>query len=378
MLFSPLVSWFSAWRNRRQVLGEFARMRRFDSGMDELKVIELLADARSALIREDRAMALRVWKELDAKYRELAKASPEFLAIALELRLFDEAEAILAADMNRHSSRMFCLEGLAQVAQRRGDAEEAIRRWELVRRKFPQRSSGYYGGAASLVAAGRLAEAGKLAEAAVRKFPGDLLCHMEYANVAVRMRNWPDALKRWEVVDRQFHHLSGPMGMAESLKQLGRFDEAEEVLRTARLSSPIEWGPVAELARVAEARGDLEEATRRWLIVRERFPLLPFGYFGETEALLKLGRAEEADAVMGAAVDRFPDKLDPLLTYASLAHNRQDWEKAASRWEVFRARFPDRAEGYERGAHALDALGRKEDALKLRSDWTSRAGSKTS
>jgi hypothetical protein len=52
---------------------------------------------------------------------------------------------------------------------------------------------------------------------------------------------------------------------------------------------------------------------------------------------------------MRDAMERFPGESWPLFEYASLATRRQDWHEAAARWETFRARFPDRDEGYRWG-----------------------------
>jgi hypothetical protein len=114
-----------------------------------------------------------------------------------------------------------------------------------------------------------------------------------------------------------------------------------------------------------------------WADSRRRFPLLPFGYQGGFRQLLEMDRLIDAEAVLLAAIDRFPEEAWPRVEHASLAHTRKDWAVASTRWAVVRASWPDRLDGYLRGAEALAALGRPEQAEKLRAEHRLRIAPQT-
>lgn len=115
-------------------------------------------------------------------------------------------------------------------------------------------------------------------------------------------------------------------------------------------------------AREAEADRDWPQALARWTLARKSFPDRPPGYIGAAVALRELGRLDEAEAVIGEAVARFPDDPGPRVGWAALAHGRGDWAAAAERWDSVRARFPQEVIGYSLGAAALRGLGRDRDA----------------
>ena len=72
------------------------------------------------------------------------------------------------------------------------------------------------------------------------------------------------------------------------------------------------------------------------------------------------------------AIDRFPNAHWPAVAYASLAHDRGDWSEAVTRWEAVRRCFPEREDGYLRGAEALMHLDREDEAAALRAEHAHR------
>jgi hypothetical protein len=125
---------------------------------------------------------------------------------------------------------------------------------------------------------------------------------------------------------------------------------------------------VISLARLANLRGDKEEAVRCWADVRRRFPLLPLGYREGLRQLLDMGRPADAETILLAAIERFPTEVWPRVEYAELAVTQQDWTAAEARWAAVRAAWPGRQDGYLRAAEALTALGRQDEATQLRAE----------
>jgi tetratricopeptide (TPR) repeat protein len=224
---------------------------------------------------------------------------------------------------------------------------------------------GYVHGVICLRRAGRLEAAEELSKKAIQLFPKDIRVWLEWARSAEFRRDWPEALRRWEVVGETFQHVQCDIGLAHALEELGRFEEAEQRLKDAQGRRPLLEVISIALARLANRRGDKEEAVLRWADTRRRFPLLPVGYQEGFRQLVKMGRWADAETLLLAAGGRFPAEAWPAVEYASLAHVRQDWAAAAARWAAVRAGWPDRPDGYLRGAEALVALGRQNEAVQL-------------
>jgi len=127
------------------------------------------------------------------------------------------------------------------------------------------------------------------------------------------------------------------------------------------------------LARLAAKRGDQETELQRWSEVRRRFPKKALGYREELRMLSVMARQDEAEAVLQAAAKSFPNDEWPAVEHAMLASMRKDWSAAETRWAAVRAKWPERADGYLRGAEALAALGRQDEAAELRAEHKHRS-----
>ena len=90
------------------------------------------------------------------------------------------------------------------------------------------------------------------------------------------------------------------------------------------------------------------------------------------EALMNAGHLEEAEAVAGEAVARFPDRAGGHVQRGEIAMRRRDWEGACARWAEFRHAFPDQAAGFVRGAEALMNAGHLEEAETVAGEAVAR------
>lgn len=92
-----------------------------------------------------------------------------------ELGRLDEADSVLAEATRLHADNFMPFAQRAQVAARRGDWEEALRRWEYLQQRFPSVEHGPAGVIEALTELGRLDEAERAAVAAEAQFPAGAL-----------------------------------------------------------------------------------------------------------------------------------------------------------------------------------------------------------
>ena len=172
-----------------------------------------------------------------------------------------------------------------------------------------------------------------------------------YALSAERRPDLEEAVRRWAIARKKFpYRVRGYVAGVGCLRQLGRFDEAEALLRQALRQTPDDIRLLLERGRVLEARGDWNEAYQHWISLQDRHFA---GIIGAAQALHKLGRTAEAEALLVAARPTNPiEPLIPIL-YARLAEESGNKAEAVKRWAFVRDRFPLERAGYIDGMRLL-------------------------
>jgi tetratricopeptide (TPR) repeat protein len=360
-----LWQWFQDWRERRSTLAEMEQLRRADEAvlLDQnhnpiylAKLAVDTGDLEAAVEHWDRARQLMPNGVIDV---------PESLDILLGLKRYDEADELMKERRKRHPGDRDCLEGLARIAEERGDIDEALKRWEVVRSRVVNNIYGYHGCARCLLALGRLDEAEAQYNAALRRGRDNRDANIGRAIVSDRRKDWEQSLVRWRHVIDTFRYSPAAASYARALSELGRDDEAEIWLEQKSREYPGDLEITVERSQLARRRGDLAAACERWGIVQATHPYLLAGWYEGAHCLAAAERHTEADALMRSVIERFPNQMWPLEHFALLAHNRRDWNEAAQRWATLRQQFPEAAVGYNAGAAALSAAGREDEAASL-------------
>jgi FkbM family methyltransferase len=115
------------------------------------------------------------------------------------------------------------------------------------------------------------------------------------------------------------------------------------------------------------------EMLRRCDMMRERFPDEPLGHALAGRALLELGRHAEAEEVLAAAAQRFPQDRDTLFNRALSALRWRDWVEAVTRSMQLVEHFPSLPFGYVYGGRALLEMGDYDRAEPLLAEATRRS-----
>ena len=354
-MFQALKARFDRWQAIREL-----RSAEIRHGSDFRPHFVIKIDtAIRALKQGDRAQAVEIWRQMRAQFPGVSAISEEALGLALDLGYYDEAEAMLKEGPKYRPEReAFCLTGLARVAYRRGDLEEAVHRCSTLLRSFPTAPHGYHIAATCLAELGRHEEADAVLARGVSSLPTDFEISRHYAQQAKQRRAWPEALRRWELMRGRFEDVAVPVGSAEALREMGRLTEAEEVLTDASKRYDESNRLIAEWANLATAKGDLTAAIQYWAKAVRLFPSFAIAYVRGAKTMRELGQEAEADELLCLAVKRIKTNLALHLEYARGAHRQRDWAAAAERWRLVRDRFPDCVEAQQQGIKSLAAAER--------------------
>ncbi len=276
------------------------------------------------------------------------------------------AESILREGVDTFPAEPALLGDFAAAAANRRDWPEAIRRWQQVRTRFPDRLVGFTNGAQALRQAERFDEAEALLLRAAEAFPNETAPATERAWLAFIRRDLAEAVRRWETVRSRFPALlSGYIDAVQPLRALQRIPEAEAVLIEAALRFPTHYAPAEQLASMALHRRDWARADRLFGILRDRFPQQIGSHGGSILALRELRQFDAAEAVATAAVERFPHEAGLRIDQAWLAQSARDWNKAIDRWAAIRVLRPEFLDGYIQAARAMAASWRHDQAETL-------------
>jgi tetratricopeptide (TPR) repeat protein len=211
--------------------------------------------------------ALTRWDEVIARFGDqpaVTRMGGRATAL-MELQRLDEAETIFRSLVEDFSQQPPGFVGLARLAMGRGFWTEALKLWDEVLTRFSDQAKPYWhaGRATTLTQLGRLDEAENIFRRLADDFPTQSSGFLGLADIAVRRRNWNEALVWWDEVIARFPRTANPywqVARANVLVELGRTDEAEPIFRHMTESTPESLSALNGLLRVLIAKGKPEDA----------------------------------------------------------------------------------------------------------------------
>ena len=312
--------------------------------------------------------------EQPAKLWQLA----EVAATLLRNGEAEDAEALLADSQKIFPDHPRLFIDHAAIAETAQDWPEVIRRFTIVKERFPLEWWAYARIAIALRHLGRLDEADRILEEGQLQVPEERALFIDYGTVAEARGDWPEAIRRFTAVKERFPgDWWAYARIAAALRELGRLDEAERVLEEGQKQVPEERALFIDHGMIAEMRGDWPEAIRRFTAVKERFPDGWWAYARIAIALRQLGRLDEADRILEEGQQQVPEERALFIDYGAIAEARADWPEAIRRFTVVKEQFPDSWWAYARIAAALRKLDRIKDAERVLEEGQQRLPDET-
>jgi tetratricopeptide (TPR) repeat protein len=285
---------------------------------------------------EERAAALRQqFPDLRAGYRTGAEA-------LRELGRLDEAAALLQDAGTRFFGEPWLLVELATLAARRGDWQEATEWAAALRRDFPAIPDGYRLELGRLRRLNRFDDAAALLAAAEKPCAGEDWLLIEAALLAEARGDHDTAAAVW-----RRHREAAPASRAGYVGGIRSSLAAGRVGMAAAIAAEAEprfggtpWLTL-QAARIADLKGDLREAERRWAAARRAAPADEATWQGHLDVLTRAGRWDEAEVVLEMACVTFPIARWALMGRANLASARRTSAEIDTCWARAVAVFPN-------------------------------------
>jgi tetratricopeptide (TPR) repeat protein len=157
-------------------------------------------------------------------------------------------------------------------------------------------------------------------------------------------------------------------GYAETLRKLGRPEEALAVYHDAKAAFPHDVVSFTGYAETLRQLGRPEEALSVYGDAKAAFPHEAVPFTGYAETLRQLGRPEEALAVYGDAKAAFPHHVVPFNGYAETLRQLGRPDEALAAYGDAKAAFPHEVYAFTGYAETLRQLGRPDEALAVYGD----------
>jgi predicted Zn-dependent protease len=334
-----------------------------------------LTDARAwlALACGDAHEAQRLAAELRNRFPLQGAGYHIGASAARDLRLYDEASAILTEAAARFADELWVASAQADLAYARGEVEQARQLAADLRSRFPDSGAGYHLGASAARELRSFDEASALLAEAATRFPDELWVASDQAWLALTRGEANEARRlAAELRDRFPEQGAGYHLGVSAARDLRSFDEASAILAEAADRFADELWVAAAQAELAYSRGEAEQARQLAASLRDRFPDSGAGYRIGASAARDLRSFDEASAILAEAAVRFANDLWVSSDLAWLALSRGDANEARRLAAELRDRFPLQGAGYHLGASAARDLRLYDEASAILAEAAGR------
>ncbi len=330
----------------------------------------LMTCARVAMERRDQAVALA--RLAVARERFPREPAPYTTAvhILLELSRLEEVDVLLAQTMEFFPDRSEGFLQYAAVAGARNDPEEQLRRYQLLRDRFPDEPAGYIHPLGVLFRLRRYRDAERIALEGMARFPDVVDLMRLYADAAWLDSRLPEALERFATMRRQFPALSaGFIGGSQVLMHSHRFAEAVALLNDGIAAFPGD-AEMAILQTRAITHLGLENHEDRNIIRQCLLELVAqFPDYRRTHIVAaeifcwtSIDDANAADKLLREAFRRWPREFDVAIAYVRIAERLDDPSEMVRRGREIEPLFSSYPETFVVLAKALANAGQLDDA----------------
>ena len=315
--------------------GEQSTKRKADKEQGTKTLEDFITWGNETIRQKNWGEAVKCWALMRKKFPEHPRGYFSGAEALKENKKFEAADALVLEGLQKFPKEPELYRQYGAIATRWGKWPEAVKRWALMREKYPQKPHGYFGGARALKEQGFFEAADALALEGLQKFPKEPELYRQYGAIATCQENWPEAVKRWALMREKYPQKPhGYFEGARALKEQGFFETADALVLEGLQKFPKEPELYNQYGDIAVRLKNWEEAAKRWALMREKCPQKPHGYLGGTRALKEQGFFEAADSLILDGLEKFPGETDLYLEYLDVAYRQKNYTELARRYQL--------------------------------------------
>lgn len=310
-----------------------------------------------------------------AFFQSAASIDPNFIGAHLEMASdlrelgeFDSAESVLRELLTRHPKNSAAWVGVALTARSRGDHEAALAAFAKASDVEPGNIATHLERVSELQFLRRFAEAEELLGQILAKHPMDSRALGAMGRLKRRQGDRNSSLAMFQAAaaaqPSNFHLL---LECATDLRDLGRFAEAEDILRRAIEEWPNEPMPLVSRSLLQRRRGNRAAALEGLRAAAAKDPTNTNVQTEIVQELRDLGKIEEAFEVVSRLLVLQPDDPAIVMQQAQLFRRQNRRVDSLAHLERLSQRILPRANLLVEMAADHLALGRPDQAIALNS-----------
>jgi tetratricopeptide (TPR) repeat protein len=341
-----------------------------------------------------------------AAFRSAIALHPSHLGIKLqaasdlrEIGRFEEAEVLLRQALGidpHHTEALICL---GQIARRRGDRSDALEAFEtalkgdlkigpaldvtaalcelghieVAETTFLNCLERNSQDVASLLSLGRirleqfqLERAEELFRRAIDAAPQEVVGWFYLARLARRHGDRKHVLGHLQKArEAKPAHIGAALETAAELRELGRFDEANDIIHGILAANNRDFPATMQLGYLYRNKGERRQALRTFAAARELQAQQPQVLVEMALEHRALGRPRQAEELLQQALAISPDHLAALEQLTEHHFHAENFDEALAFARRAIALYPHKHTPYLRASRAAAELGRTEEATKI-------------
>lgn len=189
---------------------------------------------------------------------------------------------------------------------------------------------------------------------------------MKWPNEAIINKDTKTAIERWSILKAAYPGHPAPIFQAAYLLiDEGELKKAQELITIGKEKFPDNPNIPLLKAQITALNGRIEETELILKQAQEKYSENIQIWIRSADTYKQIGNIDQAYQCYDTVCSLSPDNIGFHIQRANFAMSNEDWERAASYWEIFRLQFPEHPAGYKQGAEALRNLGHTKEAQKL-------------
>lgn len=246
----------------------------------------------------------------------------------------------------------------------------ALKRWAVLRKKFPHCPHGYFRAAHAYLELGKWNDADIFCKYGMNMFPKNPSAYVVHADIAIRQGNTELALERLELVRAKFPEIAHGYFMAARIyMNTGQFDKAEDLCLQAKKVCPKRYEAYILYADIALRQRYFDIGMKRYLELKNIFPNMLCAYINTVQLLISNNKLSEAESIIMDGLRYFPNSQELNIFKINILIKRGNTDKAIKEYEILKENNKNILKYYINQAYLHIQLQQFQEALDLLNEF---------
>ncbi len=253
------------------------------------------------------------------------------------LKQYDEAKEVTYLMVEKFPNRLTAYLKLQNIALQSGiGIDEMVRLTEDLEDQFSNNILLKVKKGELLLKQEKYIEANALIESLLQAFPQNIYVYQLKMQYHLQRQEWRNVLKVADEVEKNIDHSNESLRLKTlALLHLYQLKDAKKTANDLIDKKPhLPIGHILKI-KLIEKRLDYQSALKEWDKILATFPNLPQALKGKAQALVELGKYEQAETIYKQLVEKQADDIVGYQGLGQLYAKTAQWKMALKNWETY-------------------------------------------